>query len=129
MAEFEGTTVIEQPKFIETADRLLSQAHSPSAELDTCAEAAQEVLAALGDIASEKLVVEPPLSEQQVDHYKNSAGLVLALVQKSNAALQATERTGLFARRKPVVQATTAGTVAVTPVKTSYSGQGSDAKQ
>ncbi len=79
---------IDQAEFTATADGLLSQAESPDVELRVAVESAQTVLDQLGNIATEKLVVQPPLSEEQVAGYTKTANTIVGIGQKALGALE-----------------------------------------
>jgi hypothetical protein len=89
MTAFEPSKAfIDQETFVAAADGLLEKAQSPDTEIAGAVEAAQDVLVQLGNIAAEKLVVQPPLSEEQVSNYSKTATTIVGIGQKALGSLE-----------------------------------------
>lgn len=79
---------MEQATFLASADELLAQAEKPETELKDAVDSAQQVLDQLGNIATEKLVIQPPLSEEQIAGYTKSAKSIVGIGQKALGSLE-----------------------------------------
>jgi hypothetical protein len=88
MAESEPQKM-PQEAFVALADGLLTRARGADTELQAAVDAGQEVIDRLGDIATGKLVVEPPLSTEQVAGYGTAATTIVDMGRKALDSLGA----------------------------------------
>jgi hypothetical protein len=83
---------VQQYNFIKTASELLDEAEAPKTVLEASVENAKKVQSKLGDVAAGRLVVEPPLSHDQIVGLETRAGTIENIGQKALDTLAETTR-------------------------------------
>ena len=89
MASFEPEKAfMEQATFVAAVDEIFEKAVKPNTDLQETVDSAQQILDQLGNIATGKLVVQPPLSEEQIDDFNRSATALLVVGQRALGSLE-----------------------------------------
>lgn len=110
--------IVERPEFMASTDALLAQAVSPEASIQHAYEAARIVQRRIAAIHGGQLIVQPPLSPEQLVNYESRSGELASVAAKGIAGIRQAETS----RQK--LQATTTRQ----RQKRSFFGSGSSAK-
>jgi hypothetical protein len=96
-------SVIPQESFISQADELLSHQDDPRAKFELVIDGAQLVAEQVGRVLTKDLVVDPPLSEEQIRYYQTTSQRIIGLGQKATKSIEqasASRRSSIFGSSK-----------------------------
>jgi hypothetical protein len=88
---YESREVIDQANFVETTEDLLGLAESGRINLEAARHNASEVCLKLAAIASGDLVVQPPLSVEQVEGFERRATIIGNLAAQGQEGIRQAE--------------------------------------
>lgn len=90
---------VDQGQFVNNANYLIEQAQAPETSLATSLNNAQYLQNQLDAISMGRLVVEPPLSDEQIGQFKNSSELIINLGEKARTSRETAETTSKTSRK------------------------------
>lgn len=89
--------IVSLAEFTQEVDGALLLASDPNNKLTDTLMAANNVVVRLAAVEVGRVVVQPPLSHEQVVHYKSKAETILAVGQQAISSLERIESKGRFA--------------------------------
>jgi hypothetical protein len=90
--EFQTKNVIELDSFIKTADANIGFALNPENDIVQGMEGVQEIVNKLDEVKSGALEIQPPLSEEQINSYREKTTTILGIGQRAVAALESADK-------------------------------------
>lgn len=100
MPSFESQHTITHDIFVASAEECLGAAIKPETSVQQAHDNAQMVATKLAAVQSGELVVQPPLTGEQIASFKDRTDTILAISGKALSTLAATQESGSVSRRE-----------------------------